>query len=227
MSETAISYGEMIWDPETYDAQRRRLVPFFDLLYGAVGDLVAELGGAQPVVLDLGAGTGLLSAAVIGVVPGVRLHLMDGSGPMIDRAMSRLRAHVVGVTVADLTDPLPVGPFAAVVSALAIHHLDDEAKRNLFRRVRSVLVPGGLFVNLEQIVGPDEETTERYERMHERWARGAGSDDEEWAGALARMAHDRCAPLDDQLGWLRQAGFGSVDCAVKAWRFAVYSGRAR
>ena len=39
------------------------------------------------------------------------------------------------------------------------------------------------------------------------------------------MAHDRCATLEDQLAWLRAAGFAEVDCAFKQWRFAVYSGR--
>lgn len=227
MGEIEVSYSETIWDPETYDAPRRRLVPAFELLYGAAADLVGELGVPHPEVLDLGAGTGLLSAVVRRAVPGARLHLMDGARPMVDGAVARLGESVASVTVADLTDPLPVGPFDAVVSALAIHHLGDSAKRDLFRRIRLALVPGGLFVNLEQVAGPDDHATARYERMHEQWARHAGSDDAEWAGALVRMAHDRCSPLDDQLSWLREVGFASVDCAVKVWRFAVYSGRSR
>ncbi|OAA25883.1 tRNA (cmo5U34)-methyltransferase [Frankia sp. EI5c] len=226
MTEIEISYGEMIWDPATYDAQRRRLVPAFDLLYGAVGDLVGQLGVASPAVLDLGAGTGLLSASVLAAVPGARLHLLDGARPMLDRAVARLGGRVDGATVADLTGPLPGGPFDAVVSALAIHHLADDEKKKLFRRIRSVLVPGGLFVNLEQISGPDERASERYEIMHERYAREAGTDDDEWAAALTRMAHDRCSPLADQLAWLRESGFSSVDCSVKVWRFAVYAGWA-
>jgi tRNA (cmo5U34)-methyltransferase len=41
-----------------------------------------------------------------------------------------------------------------VVSALAIHHLDDDAKQDLNARVREVLRPGGVFVNAEQVRGP-------------------------------------------------------------------------
>ena len=47
---------------------------------------------------------------------------------------------------------------------------------------------------------------------------------DEIAAAEARMVHDRCATLDYQLRWLRDAGFAEVDCAFKSWRFAVYSG---
>jgi hypothetical protein len=43
--------------------------------------------------------------------------------------------------LADLRDPFPDGPFDAVVSALAIHHLGDDDKRELFRRVKDCLEP--------------------------------------------------------------------------------------
>ncbi|CAJ63533.1 MULTISPECIES: class I SAM-dependent methyltransferase [Frankia] len=226
MSETAISYSEIpIWDPATYDAERHRLVPSFDLLYGAVGDLVAQLGRTRPRVLDLGAGTGLLASAVVAAVPEVRLHLFDGAAPMLAKARARLAAeNVEAVTMADLSAALPSGPFDAVVSALAIHHLDDPGKRDLFGRVHTALRPGGVFANLEQVDGPTPALTRRYEEMHERHARAAGSDDAEWQAALGRMAFDRCAPLADQLAWLTEAGFDPVDCIVKNGRFAVYAG---
>jgi hypothetical protein len=45
------------------------------------------------------------------------------------------------------------------------------------------------------------------------------------AAASDRMKFDRCATVEDQLRWMRDAGFANVDCSVKAWRFAVLSGR--
>ena len=39
------------------------------------------------------------------------------------------------------------------------------------------------------------------------------------------MAHDRCATVEAQLGWLREAGFGDVDCPWREGRFAVVAGR--
>jgi tRNA (cmo5U34)-methyltransferase len=35
------------------------------------------------------------------------------------------------------------------------------------------------------------------------------------------MAFDRCASVEDQLRWLRGAGFEHVDCLFKDHRFAV------
>jgi hypothetical protein len=42
---------------------------------------------------------------------------------------------------------------------------------------------------------------------------------------LERMTADRLATLDEQLGWLRDAGFEDVRCAFESGRFAVYAGR--
>jgi SAM-dependent methyltransferase len=68
--------------------------------------------------------------------------------------------------LADLADPLPAGRYDAVVTALAVHHLDDAGKRSLYRRVADALAPGGVFVNAEQVAGPTPELDRRY---HEVW----------------------------------------------------------
>lgn len=225
MNETRVSYSETpYWDAATYDEARRRLVPDFDAFYGTVGLLLAETGTAAPDVLDLGAGTGLLSAAVLAAVPAARVTLLDGDPAMLEQARRRLGE--VPTVVADLTDPLPEGPFDAVVSSLAIHHLADDGKRDLFARILRVLRPGGSFVHAEQVAGPTAALDVRYLERHEQQARALGTDDEEWASYLVRRTHDRCAPLHEQLRWLEEAGFVEVDVAFKHHAFAVYSGVA-
>jgi tRNA (cmo5U34)-methyltransferase len=77
-----------------------------------------------------------------------------------------------------LEDSLPEGPFDLVVSALAVHHLDSAGKRDLFQRVARVLRPAGRFVLAEQdAITPVD-----------------------WVMDLP----DR---LEDQVEWLREAGF--------------------
>ena len=48
------------------------------------------------------------------------------------------RARELGIEMrlARMEDPLPDGPWDLVISVLAVHHLDADGKRDLFRRVR-------------------------------------------------------------------------------------------
>lgn len=211
-----------------YDAMRRRLIPCFDDFYGTVLDLLGE--GPLPTaprILDLGAGTGLLSALVLDRLPDARLHLVDASDGMLDQARRRFAGRdTVSFALADMGRTDLGGPWDAVVSALAIHHLDDPAKRALFAGIRRALAPGGIFVNAEQVLGPDPATEARYVRLWHQQIRAAGVPEDEIARAADRMSHDRCASVEDQLAWMRAAGLRAVDCSFKAWRFAVFSGRA-
>ena len=207
-----------------YDVLRRRLVPGFDGFYGAVGDVLQRVDGGVHRALDLGAGTGLLSAEIAATLPDVELELLDAAEPMLRIARERLGTAVAAVHLSDMTASLPEGPFDAVVSALAIHHLEHADQRRLFRAVHGRLRRGGAFVNAEQVSGPTPELTAIY---HQRWAEAClllGATESELDDARGRMRHDRCADLESHLRWLREAGFQSADCIYKSWRFAVLVG---
>lgn len=214
-------------DAAGYDALRRRLIPCFDGLYGAVLDLIADWHpGGTVRGLDLGAGTGLLSGMILDRHPDARLQLVDASTVMLDRARHRFGGHTgTSFVEADLATAALGGPWDLIVSALAIHHLVDDAKRDLFRRIHAALVPGGLFVDAERVHGPTPATEALYARRWLHDIRAAGVPEDEIGRATERMAHDRCATVEDQVDWMRGAGLVEVDCTFKAWRFAVLTGR--
>ncbi len=206
---------------DSYDAARRRLIPCYERFYASATAALA-LAGRLERVLDLGAGTGLMAAHVRGAYPGAELVLSDGAAAMLEQARELLGEQRTSYVQADLAEPLPPGPWDAIVSALAIHHLDDDGKRDLFERIREQLRAGGVFVNAEQVRGASALFDTFNANWHETQARAAGADEAEWAGALERMAHDRCASVEAQLSWLRLAGFADVDCVFKQHRFAVF-----
>jgi tRNA (cmo5U34)-methyltransferase len=106
-------------------------------------------------VLELGTGTGETSLRVLARHPRATLVGVDASDLMLEGARAALPAGRVDLRLGRLEDRLPDGPFDVVVSALAVHHLDDPAKANLFGRVAALLAPGGRFV-LADVVVPED-----------------------------------------------------------------------
>lgn len=158
--------------------------------------------------LDLGTGDGRMIALVRSRHPDARAVGLDVSEPMLARAADRFEDEPqVELRQHDLGLPLAVqGPFDAVVSGLAIHHLEDERKRALFGEVRALLAPAGAFANLD-LVSPASP------QIHERFRREIGRAEDDPA--------DRLADLGEQLSWLRDAGFREVDCHFKWLELAL------
>jgi tRNA (cmo5U34)-methyltransferase len=153
-------------------------------------------------VLDLGSGDGRLVSLLHSAHPDTVATGLDSSEPMLARARERFAGDAgVEFRLHDLQQPLPVdAPFDAIVSGLAIHHLEDDRKRTLFAEIRSLLAPGGVFANLDLVKAPTP-------GLHERFRREIGRPEDD--------PTDRLADLWDQLDWLRGAGFASVDCHFK------------
>lgn len=216
----------MMFNSEAESYTRRRLVPCFDAFYGsAIRALELARPGPLRAVLDLGTGTGTLAAMVADAYPEAQLTLLDGAPAMVAKAQANLGARAAAAVVQDFADPLPAGPFDAIVSSLAIHHLDDAGKGSLYARAYAELRPGGAFINAEQVLGETPTLDALLWRWHEREARALGATDEEWAGAVERMTHDRCATAAKNLELLSAAGFHDVSVHFADGRFAVLAGR--
>jgi tRNA (cmo5U34)-methyltransferase len=209
-------------DARHYDRARRQLVPCLDELYGWVVRLLPFSRRDAPRILDLGAGTGLLSATVTESLPRAHLTLLDASAPMLEQAERRLgRGDRFDYQLGDYArDPIE-GAYDAIISALSIHHLNAYDKRALFRRVRVALQAGGVFVNADQVLGPTPEIEQRYQAGWVLTARERGVSEEDLAAALERQKIDQPSTLVEQLAWLEEAGLRNVNCWYKNQRFAV------
>lgn len=161
--------------------------------------------------IDLGTGNGRLIGLVREQHPHARALGVDFSEPMLAQADERFANDpLVELRRHDLTQPLEVrAPVDAVISALAIHHLEDARKQALFSEVHALLGPGGVFVNLDLVAAASSDQHERF-----RLAIGRQQDD----------PADRLAGLCDQLHWLSKAGFEDVDCQFKWLQLALIVG---
>jgi trans-aconitate methyltransferase len=169
------------------------------------------LGALPPQIkqfVDLGTGDGRLLALVRSRYPEAEGIGLDSSAPMLDRAQERFNGDThIELRAHDLRKRLPeIEVSDAFVSGLALHHLEDERKQELFGEVHSRLKPGGVFANLDLVRSASS-------RLHERFRREIGRDKDD--------PTDRLADLSDQIGWLREVGFSEVDCHFKWLELSV------
>jgi len=201
-------------DADAYDAEIRRFIPDYDDMLATGVNLLSSLAPPAAHVLDLGGGTGALSAAVLRQLPEARVTLLDVDRAMLDEARRRLTpfADRVRFREGSFMDPLPAAD--AVVASLALHHVRDPGvKTGLYRAIHAALAPGGVFLNLDAAIteGPrlNALTFDRWAaRMSEHGITGAEA--REHFAAWAR--EDRYLPLDEELVALRRAGFAEVEC---------------
>jgi tRNA (cmo5U34)-methyltransferase len=194
-------------------------------------------------VLELCCGEGLLAELLLDTFPQMSYFGLDGSPLMLKKADQRLsrfglRAKLGTFELSrDTWRKLDVQQ-QAVVSSLAIHHLDGEAKKQLFTDVYRLLAHRGAFI-IADMVEPltaagrqvaadawDGVVRERSIQLdgniagleffvRERWNTYRYPDPEDI---------DHPSPLFDQLKWLEQAGFLNIEVHFMQAGHALFSG---
>jgi tRNA (cmo5U34)-methyltransferase len=229
-SERAMEQVKEVFDAiaSDYDAQRRGIVPEFEDFYqNAVRG--ADWQGTDPAILDIGAGTGLLSALILEKYPYASLCLMDISDNMLKVARDRFAGRTgVKFRAIDYRQADLGGPYDIVCSALSIHHLEHDEKRSLYKRIFAALNPGGIFVNAEQVEGETEDEHRRNMAYWEDFIRSGPLPESIAREAISRRdTLDRVGKASLQLAWLRESGFSSVDIVYKNRMLVVMRGWKR
>ena len=191
---------------------------FFNLFYYLPDDLHPRQ------ILDLGCGTGNLTAAALQRFPEADIHALDLSAEILNECRSRFKdAPNVHYHQQDFSRlAFADESFDLIISSIAIHHITDAEKIKLYHKLHSLLKPGGVFVFADQTRGI---TDEIYQKHIIRWKEEAlklGSTMADWQLWMAhQVAHDHHAPVDWHMDQLQAAGFIDVDVIWKNIMWAV------
>lgn len=186
----------MAWDPDHYlRFADHRTRPGLELLT-RLPDVEARR------IVDLGAGTGHLTARLAERWPAATVTGVEASAEMIGRAAAE--HPTLSWEAADIAAWEPAEPVDVIFSNAALHWLDDHDQ--LFARLRSHLAPGGVLA----VQMPDnwKEPTHRVPADI--------LDDGSWSEeARESLLRDRLAAPGDYRAWLQPA-------TVDLWRTTYY-----
>lgn len=215
-------------DAKAYDVAIRRWIPGYDAMVGTMLSLLEDALGPEPIVVDLGTGTGALAAAVLDAIPRARVVLVDIDPDMLAAAGARVAHHRGRFELrrASFTDDAVLPRCDAVVASLALHHVPVlEDKRALYARIHRALRPGGLFVSGDATV---HDTGLEHDRIYRQWEAGMAAAGIAHAEAIELFAQwrkeDTYYPLAIELDLLAAAGFSRPDCFWKLGAMTAFGG---
>jgi tRNA (cmo5U34)-methyltransferase len=189
--------------------------------------------------VELCCGDGRLAERLLDALPEVEVRCFDGSPAMLSAAVRRLARFGDRWRGAefDLRTFDGAGldrPVRAVVSSLAVHHLDGAGKAELYRRAFGLLDPGGALLVADLVLPASPAATALAADLWDETTRAQA--ETQAGGAWERFVElrwnffrhpddvDQPSSLRDHLRWLEAAGFDGVDVFWAHAGHAVYGG---
>jgi tRNA (cmo5U34)-methyltransferase len=209
----------------------RAMVPGREEIEQAFLDLIPAEPDESFLAVEIGTGSGWLSAAVLREFPKARILGLDGSPEMLGTAAQLLGHYAERAELRQfrLEEPSWVGGLPqeegvrVFLSSLVLHHLDAGGKQDLFRRLFDRLEPGGALLIADLMAPRTERARDHFaaaweeeirrrsvkihgdSRAHEFFVR------ERWNIYDYPDPVDKPSTLPEQLGWMEEAGFEGVD----------------
>jgi ubiquinone/menaquinone biosynthesis C-methylase UbiE len=201
---------------EEYDARIRTFIPDYDTMLEVAGSLVPPRTRR---IVDLGIGTGALSAQCLRHAPDARIVGIDADPEILRLASERLGDRLTAVAGSFLRTPLARSD--VIAASFALHHVRTQAaKAALYRRARAALAARGrlLIVDCAPAIDRGLRAAQRdawLAHLRRSYSRAE-------AGRLlaAWAREDVYVPLETELALLRRSGL-RPDVVWRRGGFAV------
>ncbi len=205
-----------------YDENRRKFIPCFDGFYRDTTDFIASNITRVKSILDLGAGTGLLTAFWYERFPEADYMLVDIAEDMLKIAKERFSGcSNIKYSVEDYSQKLSEEKFDAIISALSVHHLEHSDKKDLFEKIYEKLPICGIFVNYDQFCAGSAEMDKWYDEHWVSMLNKSGLSENDIRMWQERRKLDRECSVEEEIEMLKSCGFSNVKCVYSAQKFAV------
>ena len=237
--------SEIVWSEENsrhFIELGRIYTPARDEIQETILDLIPAEHDDAFLAVELGVGSGWLSAAILARFPAARVLGLDGSPTMLRDTAAQLqpfagRFELQLFQLEDRSWLMDISPdVRCFVSSLVIHHLDAAGKQALYRDLYAHLEDGGAAL-IADLVAPRSEWERRY--MARWWDAEVKRQsltmtgslqtyqqfvDERWNWYEYPDPMDMPSTVPDHLQWLSEAGFAAANLFWERAGHAIYGG---
>ncbi len=237
---------------ETYDRMVQRLVPHYDFLQNEALKLFSLDSRQQAIVVDLGAGSGLMLEKILSNYEHVKCYWVDSSHDFFAVAQKKLakygdRIKFINSSLEDNWEDKIEENTDIILSMSAIHHLESEEKQRLYKRCYEKLNPAGWFINIDEMKTVYDEAyinamqlwVNYVEEYKNKMPESELEDYEAWkakfdnwrlrnienAAVPKRKGDDIHENFLEQIRWLKKIGFINVDLFIKYHLWSVIGGQ--
>ncbi|MDR0232731.1 MAG: class I SAM-dependent methyltransferase [Dysgonamonadaceae bacterium] len=204
-----------------YDNRRRYLIPCFDDFYKSSISLLKYYRDDFKTIVDLGAGTGLLTKEMYELYPNAHYILIDIANDMLKIAEERLKGlDNFEFMEHNYVEDIPVKNCDLICSALSIHHLENDEKEALYKNIYKKLDGSGCFINLDLFLGETETIENLYNTWWYDYIVHSGITVEKAAWEKSREL-DKENTIPETIKLLKNSGFRTVECIYSFMKFGV------
>lgn len=214
-------------EAQHYDNLILTLIPYYNKMTDVLIEGLPFNEKEDLNILDLGCGTGNISQKIKKRFSTAHITCVDLSENMINIAKNKLSDYSnIVYKLADFQNVSLDDNYDAVVSSLAMHHLEtDSDKKNLYVKIFNSLSDGGVFYNADVVLGSSDYLQDMYiQKWKEFMALNHSQEDIENKWMPTHRAEDNPSKMSDHIKWLDEAGFKKVDVLWKYYNYGVYGG---
>ncbi len=216
------------YENEKYDNDIYRVIPGYEKLHEEIEKAVRDFSKKNKVkkIADIGVGTGITSEKILRIIPKAELTAVDFSSTMLSGAKKRLAKYKTKFILGDYTKANFGVGLDIIVSVIGLHHQDDEGKKKMFKKICASLHNKGLFVFADLVTYNNKYEAALNEAKHYSFLVDHASDEKslmEWA--YHHKFLNSLAPIDDQIDWLKEAGFSSLKIKFKKFNTVLILAR--
>lgn len=205
-----------------YDCKRKKFIPCYKDFYDSTTKFIASNIKYPNSIIDLGAGTGLLTSFWYKYFPNSEYLLVDIANDMLEIAKKRfLGIQAITFDSLNYINCLPDKVFDVAISALSIHHLNEKEKELFFNNLYHSIVPNGVFVNYDQFCAENKIIDMYYNEYWIKHLYNCGLTERDLELWEERKQLDKEISVAREINMLKNSKFSHVECIYSAQKFSV------